>query len=356
MLIKGLIVKFFGYRMPTQNRDLSSVDSVLLNPVGDAIGDAVVHGLHLRQLKSCYPNLKIGVFVTERNEPVFKASGIVDEFIKMNLSNYFRQRKKWDLYLDFSPQFTSRALILDKILAPQRVMILGKTAKKYYSLDNIHNYDFYRPVPTNAHFKDYLKYSDFANYLAEQAEVFYQLDLSDKIKQKAEMRWNRNKVRILLCPHGSAIRRKLSAQECGCILQQISSQFLDKIDIQLGYSANNKEYLAALNQFSSLPNIRSTERTTVEQYLALVNSSDLVLSVDSGTVHVACAFGKSLLAFYANFPSNIARWKPYSKNVDNVEMLVGQNVASSSDDTYGFDIIKAGEWLNKQIEQKLALI
>ncbi|WP_165867187.1 glycosyltransferase family 9 protein [Lonepinella koalarum] len=355
MLIKKLMVIFWGSRKPTKCRDLSQVKSVLLNPIGDAIGDAIVHGLHLRQLKSRYPNLKIGVLVTDRNKVVFEASGLVDEFIQMTFINYCRQRKKWDLYLDFTPQFTSRALMLDKILAPQRVMIFSKAAKKYYSLDNIHNYDFYQPISPNTHLKDYLMHSDFAPELSGQAPEVYQLNLAEEVKQKAEKLWESDKVRILICPQGSSVKR-LSPEECGRILQHIHVQSWGQIDIQLGYSAMNEEYLVGLKQFSSLPNVRASERTTVEQYLALVNSSDIVLAVDSGGVHVACALRKPLLAFYANFPSNIGKWGPYSQNMNQVEMLVGQSVASSADDTYGFDIEKAGKWLNQQIEQKLALM
>ncbi|PJG83900.1 hypothetical protein [Caviibacterium pharyngocola] len=73
MFFNKIIVTLFGSRRPTTKRDLSQIDSVLLHPVGDAIGDAVAHGLHLRQLKECYPNLKIGVFVTARNRAIFAA-------------------------------------------------------------------------------------------------------------------------------------------------------------------------------------------------------------------------------------------------------------------------------------------
>ncbi|HBO39376.1 MAG TPA: heptosyltransferase, partial [Pasteurellaceae bacterium] len=186
MLIKLLIAKYFGQRCPTKRVDLSRIDSVLLNPLGDAVGDAVAHGLHLRQLKQRYPNVRIGVFVTARNKAVFQASGIVDELIEMKPINYLRQRRKWDLYIDFTTRFNSRTLILDKLLSPQRVMIFGKTPKKYYTLGNIRNYDFYRPVPPNTHFKDYLKHSALGEFLAEQAELFYQLHVPEDLKKQAE--------------------------------------------------------------------------------------------------------------------------------------------------------------------------
>ncbi|WP_373099243.1 MULTISPECIES: glycosyltransferase family 9 protein [Pasteurellaceae] len=349
MLIKRVIAKIFGSRQPTKNTDLSRIDSVLLNPVGDAIGDAVAHGLHLRQLKKSYPQLKVGVFVTERNRAVFAASGVVDELIPLQAAEYVKQRKKWDLYLDFTTRFNSKGLILDKILAPQRVMIFVKTAKKYYSLENIHNYDFYMPLPPQTHFKDYLQNSALAPYIAQQPEWFYQLQLAEAVKAQAEKQWTAGKIRMLLCPQGSVVRRRLPAQECAAILAQIQPHFIDKIEIQLGYSAQNPAYLAELKTFGALPAMREARKTTVEQYLALVNSADIVLAVDSGTVHVACAFDKPLLAFYANFPTNIAKWYPHARDSTKVNMLVGQGAAANSDATQNFDAQQAAAWLNAQL-------
>ncbi|WP_048758270.1 glycosyltransferase family 9 protein [Necropsobacter massiliensis] len=354
MLIKRVIANVFGSRRPTKKTDLGQLDSVLLNPVGDAIGDAVAHGLHLRQLKACYPHLKIGVFVTERNRAVFAASGVVDELITMTPVAYVKQRKKWDLYLDFTTRFNSKSLILDKILAPERVMIFVKTAKKYYSLDNIHNYDFYTPLPPHTHFKDYLKHSALGVYLASQPPLFYQLRLSEAVCQLAEKQWQIDKIRVLLCPQGSSKRRQLPAQECAAILHKIPPHLQDNIDLQLGYSAQNQAYLAQLSQFGALPEIREAQKTTVEQYLALVNSADIVLAVDSGTVHVACAFDKPLLAFYANFPTNIAKWQPYARDTANIKMLVGQGAAADSDATQNFDTEQASAWLNAQLAVRVS--
>ncbi len=354
MLIKRVIAKIFGSRRPTKKTDLGRLDSVLLNPVGDAIGDAVAHGLHLRQLKAGYPHLKVGVFVTERNRAVFAASGVVDELITMTPTAYVKQRKKWDLYLDFTTRFNSKSLILDKILAPERVMIFIKTAKKYYSLDNIHNYDFYTPLPSNTHFKDYLKHSALGAYIGSQPELFYQLQLSEAARQQAAKQWRTGKIRILLCPQGSSKRRQLPAQECATILHKIPPHLQDNIDLQLGYSAQNQAYLAQLSQIDALPEIREAHKTTVEQYLALVNSADIVLAVDSGTVHVACAFNKPLLAFYANFPTNIAKWQPYARDKAKIKMLVGQGTAPDSDATQNFDAEQAAAWLNAQLDACLA--
>lgn len=351
-MFRSLLVKLCGKRVPALDDDLSQTDSILLNPVGDAIGDAIVHSLHLRQLKQAYPNARTAVFVTNRNRAIFEAAGAVDELIDMKPLNYFRNRGKWDLYLDFTTRFNSRSLVLDKILRPKRVMIFVKTPKKHYSLDNIHTHDFYQPLPEKIHFRDYLKYSALAPYLASQ-ELFYQLALPDNVKNTIQGFWQPNKLRILLCPQGSNRKRQLPAGECGQILSKIEPHFAQYLDIQLGYSKSNENYLSELNMVFPTPSVRLSKPTSLLEYLALVDSADIVLAVDSGAVHIACAFEKALLAFYADFPENVAKWYPHTRNKENTLMLLGRQNPATSDDTQGFDLHCAADWLNRQIANRL---
>lgn len=307
----------------------------------------------MRQLKQVYPNVRIGVLVTERNRDVYQSAKVADELIPFTLVSCWKQRKRWDLYIDFTTRFNSRAIVFDKILSPQRVMIFEKSPKKYYTLDNVHNYDFYYPIPPNIHFKDYLKYTPIAQCLENKPTIFYQLNLTDKQKQDAEFYWEKNKLRILFCPLGSHWKRRIPENEYDQLLAKIDQQFLSKIDIKLGYSKFNERYLTNCHMDQRTFPIQPTERTTVAQYLALVNSADIVFAVDSGTVHVACAFEKPLLAFYANCPANIARWYPYSKQSEKVKILISQGEETSSDMTQNFALEEAVNWLNQAIVEKL---
>lgn len=105
--MKKLIISLFGKRVASNETKLNEIESVLLKPIGDAIGDAIVHIAHLAQIKQAFPNVKTAVLVTERNKQLFAQADSVDQLIDERPLNYLIQRGKWDLYLDFQPTFTS---------------------------------------------------------------------------------------------------------------------------------------------------------------------------------------------------------------------------------------------------------
>ena len=98
------------------------------------------------------------MLVTPRCEALYKASQIVDTLLTDKAPSYLSERKKWDLYLDFLPSFTSKSIILDALLAPKWVINFGKRAKKHYNLQTVKNYDESVQVPDRTHFKDYLNF------------------------------------------------------------------------------------------------------------------------------------------------------------------------------------------------------
>ena len=130
-ILKKLITKLAGKRKE-EKIDLMAIKSVLLKPIGDAIGDAIAHTAHLKQLRLANPELIIGVIVTERNRDIFANSNLVNVFLEDKPLNYIIQWRKWDLYLDFQPTYTTRTITLEKLLSPKYIikiiiLILSKT-------------------------------------------------------------------------------------------------------------------------------------------------------------------------------------------------------------------------------------
>ncbi|HDL5111077.1 TPA: lipopolysaccharide heptosyltransferase family protein, partial [Mannheimia haemolytica] len=111
--MKSLVIKLFGTKKEKKTFKFSKIESVLLKPIGDAIGDAVVHIAHLEQIKKALPNVKIAVLVTSRNKLIFSQANVVDMILEDKVSTYLSQRGHWDLYLDFKPTFTTKSIILD---------------------------------------------------------------------------------------------------------------------------------------------------------------------------------------------------------------------------------------------------
>lgn len=340
--MKSLVIKLFGTKKDKKVFDFTQIESVLLKPIGDAIGDAIVHIAHLEQIKQAIPSAKIAVLVTKRNKQLFSHANVVDIVLEDKATTYLAQRDKWDLYLDFQPTFTTKSIILDKVLNPKFIINFGKKQKQVYNLDTVKNYDFTTEFPKQVHFADYLNYAVFSSFL-EKNQINYNLDIPQEKYSSVEALWHQSKIKLLLNPQGSM--REIPTEELSALLSMIDSKYWENISCVLTNTTNSEEYLANLQ---SPFEISLAPPNDILGYCALVNSADLVIAVDGGGVHISCALGKRLLSFYANHTSNIARWYPKPKKGIETFMVVSNKWTENNNDTSNFPLTEAAKWLNSQ--------
>lgn len=308
---KRLIIRFCGQKKTCPDFDFHRVESILIRPLGDAVGDAVINLAYAKQLKTVYPHLKLGVLVTPRNRAVFSFSPLIDELIDKKPANYLKQRKKWQLFLDFSEHFDSPNIISSSVLAPQAVMIFRKRSHKgYYSLKNIRNYDFYCPYPRDSHVVDHLRTSVFADYF-QLPLALPELSVSEQLQDGILPFWGGQPGQILVfvAPQGSVPDKCVPAEETAGLLNRVHAALRPNIRFLLCNSKTGVEYYRQLKPLCDANiDIGLSPETSVGEYIALTASADLVIGVDSGTVHLACALSKPLLSFYVNH--NLDTWGP----------------------------------------------
>lgn len=341
--MKSLVIKLFGTKKEKKTFEFNKIESVLLNPIGDAIGDAVVHIAHLEQMKQALPNIKTAVLVTERNKQLFSQASVVDFIFDDKVSTYLSQRGNWDLYLDFKPTFTTKSIILDSILKPKFIINFGKKQKSIYNLETVKNYDFTTLFPTHVHFADYLNYSVFSAFL-EKNKTNYNLTIPNEKNSNAEKLWTKSKqIRLLLNPQGSM--REIPPQELSILLSKVDEKYHKHINCLMTNTKNSAEYLSALKAPFEIVLAPSSD---ILGYCALINSTDIVIAVDGGGVHISCALGKKLLSFYANHPANIARWYPKPKQGVETFMVVAEKRTDDNNETSDFALTAPAKWLNDQ--------
>lgn len=350
-LSKKLVIRLFANKKKNQDFDFKNVQSILIRPIGDAVGDAVAHINYARQLKKAYPNCRIGMFTTDRNRDVFKCCEEIDELLEDKPASYLKNRKKWQVLLDFYASFTSMHIIGDSLLAPELIMVFEKQAKKYYSLNNVLNYDFHCPPPPENHIADRLLTSEFTRHIPLEKSKFH-LEIPNYELTKAISLWPgdaKQKIRILLAPQGSDPKRCIPEEDLAELLNNCSPELLSQAEFVLCNSKFSEAYFAQLKQLCS-PDISLSlaPKTSLKEYLALTASADIAICVDSGTVHLACAFNRPLLAFYANLPKNLKMWHPLPNQ--GVPFLM---VTAKTEKTHNFPLHEAKGWLNQQIKNCL---
>ncbi|KPN71997.1 glycosyltransferase family 9 protein [Neisseria sp. 83E34] len=357
-LFKQITLRFFGNKKSNPDFDFHRVSSVLIRPMGHAVGDTVAHIAYIRQLKAIYPNCKIGIFVTERSRPIYEHCPLIDEFLEDSFSECIKQHKKWQVYLDFYETFNSQHIIKTALLAADINIIFHKSDKKYYHIGNVKNYDFHCPPLSDRHMAAHLQTSVFAKFFTiPEPDVSLEPD-SAALNEVAPF-WKdeaERKYRILLAPQGSEATRQIPPSELVALINRCNPADLQDVRFVLCNTNNSETYFEQLQELcSDNISLLLSPKTSLHQYLALVASADLIVCVDSGTVHLACAFKRPLLGFYANNPANISKWHPLSyKGVPH--MVVIADLPPPSKETHHFPLDNASDWLNNCIVSGIAAI
>lgn len=349
MLDKKLILALFGHKKANLNFDFNQIESILIRPVGDAIGDACAHAAYAAQIKKIYPNCKVGVFATERNKAIYQLSPAIDEILEDNLLSYLVNRKKWQIFLDCYETFTSKFIIGNALLKPNITIIFKKHDKKYYSMQNVKNYDYCTNLTENCHILDRLHQTKLAEQQPLPPAYFQLTPPSSKNLEPISSLLNNNKVLILLAPQGSYEKRFIPETELAQLLNLVNKNNTTNCQFILCRAQNSLNYYEKLKALCDDDiDLILAPQTTLNEYLALVSSTDIAICIDSGTVHLACAFNIPLLAFFANLPSNLALWYPRpNKDVPHLTVIADTEITKY---TYNFPLNNASIWLNEQIQ------
>ena len=351
-LSKKILIRLFANKTPRTDFDFSHLQSVLIRPVGDAVGDAVANCAYAAQIKHAYPHCKLGIFVTPRNRDVLALCPHFDELIDDTPASYFHQRKKWQVLLDFYESFYSINIALDSLLAPEISIIFHKRDKKYYTIENVKNYDFHCPPPPHCHMADRLVHSVLARG-RELPQAKFELTLPENEIATAQQAWQPNTVRVLLAPQGSYYKRRIPTAELAELLNRIPAADAARTEFLLCRARFSETYLRYLRA-RCRADIRLTlaPPTNVREYIGLVAAADIAVCVDSGSVHLACAFSRPLLAFYAHLPDNIALWQP-RPNAGVPYQIIFADTGEISKSTRHFPLDAASQWLNAQIAEHI---
>ena len=297
--MKNLICKIFGRKKQTKiNLDWENIQSVLIRPIGTGIGDAVVLSSVIGQLQQTYPNCKIGILTTERNNFIFTHTPGVDICLEDKPLTYFLQSKKWQVFLDYRPTFTTKNIICDYFLAPYYTICFEKTSKKHYSAETVRNYNFYVPKLSAAHLSESLTLTPFAKYINIE-NTNYNLTVPAKEQIKTVHKWFiDDKINVLICPLGSdkILDKTLLTQVINELEKEYSLNFILPLEEQrFPLTAKTITY---------------TGKMALETFIALCHQVDFIITVDTSTVHIACAYKKPFVSIYSGYDDGFALFHP----------------------------------------------
>ena len=354
-----VVIWMFGTKKKYKNADIKNIKTILLNPK-DFIGDTLMSFCYARQLKKMYPNAKLGMIVTDRNMKFAKLCNenekIIDVIVKRN--DVLKNRKKWDVLLDFLSRENTKRMIWKKILSPKITMIFGESNDgHYYNRKNVKNYDFNCTPPVETHIIDYLINSEFSKYFKIEKEK-PDIKLLEKDIAKMEKFWKSDsekleekikKVKILLIPQGSD--REMQPKEVADLLNNIETDEIKNVKIIMGKTKGSEEYYKKLITYTNDKlDISLSPKFEIREYVLFMAASDMVIGVDGGGIHIASSLNKPLLSFYANNKYNLSRWSPKT-TADSLQVI--SKTIGNHNQTYNFSLSEPIKWLNKKIKKNI---
>lgn len=277
-----------------------------------ALGDVTHVVPLLRTLRAAWPEVALS-WVIGRGEHRLLAGLPGVEFVEYDkrsgLAGMLALRRHWagrrfDALLQL--QVAARANLLSACIPARRRIGYDRARSK-----DLHGLFVNERIPARpgSHVLDAI--GSFCEPLGlRQEKVVWDLPVPAAAHAWAQAQWPRDGVRtLLLSPCSSHARRNWRAERYAAVADHAAGRGW-RVVLCGGRSAPERDTADAILAAMRAPALDLVGKDTLEQLPALLARTDLVLTPDSGPMHIANAMGAKVLGLHA--ASNPARSGPYS--------------------------------------------
>lgn len=278
----------------------------IINNVGillvPAIGDIILISGLLEEIKLKYKNTTIHLFVPSEYGDVLSLIKKYDSFTKINLSKPIKtlgliRKNTFDIFIDASQWARSTALVSVFSKSKFTIGFKSKGQGKHFAFDKAVEHS------NKVHEYVNLKKLIFSNSEDLKEFPLLNIDYDVPIDEK--------KIIIHIAPSGSKSERK----ELPIHHWMIILDYLLKKNLNIyftGSEADKNKIDNLINTFNSDKLINVAGTLTIHETAKLLKSSRLVISVNTGTMHIASFLRCNLIAIHG--PTNSKRWGPLNEN------------------------------------------
>lgn len=343
--IRGFFIKIIG------NKKRKEIDKTLIKRIlipNGRIGDVVCYTPFIREIHNIFPKAQIDIYLDKITSPILKncpyinvittekSSRIVHKIktLRILLSYYdsFLKRGKYDLYFDFTNNIHIYNILSLRILNPRYILGVFRKEKFGVKKNELTIFTEYIYRSKSSHISDVcLSFAEYFNPNITNRK--YEIYLGDK-QFKYKNYFNNKKINILFNYIGGAPQKILS-------LNEVKESCLKIIEV----NKNIVVHIMTLpNEYEKLKNeiknwkeeriIISVKTEDVLDAAALIKYSDMLISVDTGVVHIASTFNIPVISIFPDNDNSIRYFSPksdfsyiikcdnkrYIKNFDKVKM------------------------------------
>jgi len=279
-------------------RQKSTVRSVLVVRPG-GIGDAVLLVPLLQRINTAYPEASIEILAEKRNADIFRLCPVVGEVFRYDILPEFLRvlRRRYDVVIDSEQWHRLSALTVRFVRSEMKIGFATNSRKRCFTHPIAYRHDEYelqsfsnllRPLGLNVA-------QDKGPFLKIPEGVFR--ELTEKRSLAEEGGW------VVIFPGASIPERRWGGQKFHEVARGVLEQGLRVVIVGGLQDVSEAEDIA-----SGLDVVNLAGRTDLVQTAAILGRSVLLVSGDSGLLHVAVGLGVPTVSIFG--PGIEKKWAP----------------------------------------------
>ena len=219
--------------------------------------------------------------------------------------------RPYDLVIDFHGLFKSAVIVL---------LSGGKRKLGYDSLQELSRFFYNEKIPEDMEKHAVDRYLDFARHLGARVDT---PEFIIPIHQE-----NESRVRALLMASGIGPNDPFVAVSPQALWEtklwsdqkfaQLSERIIQELNMPVVFTGGEKNATEGIQSFMTLPFVDLAGRTTLRDLACLFREASLLVTTDSGPMHLAAAMGTPVVALFG--PTDPSRTGPYGKNHEVIRM------------------------------------
>ena len=255
----------------------SKIKRILFLRTDGKIGDYIISSFIFREIKKNYPNIQIDV--------------VADKSLE-NLLKLVLRKNKYDVLFD-----STEGLKYKQVYLLNRVNAIVNVG---------YNKDDYKIYNKNIKQNNTLKMIQIYRQMMKSVNVEikdtkYDVPISEESKKNVAKFLEENNVKdkiIALNFFGASRGRKINEENALIIIKRLGEMYKDYTIIILD-SPNDRETIHNILKKTDNKNVLFFEKSkTILDSISIINSSDLVVSLDTSILHIAEGLNKKIIAFY----------------------------------------------------------
>ena len=289
---------------------------LIIRPGG--IGDAVLLTPSINYLKLLYPDIRITILAERRNAGVFTLIPAVDQLYCYDKPAEFWQAvtKKYDVVIDTEQWHRLSAVVARLVRAPVKIGFSTNERSRMFNHEVSYSHDDYEAV-------------SFARLIEPLGAVSVSdppfLVVPDAARQRASESLGAllQQKYVVLFPGASIAERRWGADKFRQVAQQLADAgFLPVVVGGVVDQEDARDIVAGSG-------ISLAGKTSLAETAAVISMSSLVISGDSGVLHIAVGLDVSTVSLFG--PGRSLKWAPRGEK----HIVLNKQLPCSPCTTYG---------------------